>query len=256
MRKIAFITTSIVAVLALAVSVILLATKEEEHVEVSSDSVVMVDSDPVSVGINVDAGIDNRSTDKREEEVSEKADFVYRTHIVSLADLVPEEAETEEVRTAEELASYVLDHGLDGSEREAYLGGRYDEVQEWIDSNYAAPTYVVDETTYVYPETTYVYPEGDTLNPYDGINYHNGVLETYYDLPMEGLVDMVHALGIEGTYWVREDGVKMWDDYVIVAADFDYEPRGTITETSLGTGIVLDTGEGGWGWHDIAVEGW
>ena len=113
MKRIAFITTSIVAVLALAVSVILLATKEEAYVEVSSDSVVMVDSDPVGVGINVDAGTDNRSTDKREKEVNEKTDFVYRTTVVSLADLVPEEAETEDIRTAEELASYVLDHGLD-----------------------------------------------------------------------------------------------------------------------------------------------
>ncbi len=246
MKKIAFITTGIVAALALAVSATLLV-KEDRHAQDNRNSVVMVVGDPVGIGIAPAAGTDSERT--VEEEVSEKADFVYRTHVVSLADLVPEEETAEDIRTAEELASYVLDHGLDGSEREEYLGDRYDEVQEWIDSNYSAPTYVADDITYVYPE-------GDTLNPYDGINYHNGVLETYYDLPMEGLVDMVHALGIEGTYWVREDGVKMWDDYVIVAADFDYEPRGTITETSLGTGIVLDTGEGGWGWHDIAVEGW
>ena len=250
MKKIAFITTGIVAALALALSATLLV-KEDRHAEDNRNSVVMVVGDPVGTGIAPAAGTDSERT--VEEKVSEKADFVYRTHVVSLADLVPEEETAEDIRTAEELASYVLDHGLDGSDREAYLGDRYDEVQEWIDSNYEAPAYVYDETTYV---DTYVAPSGDCLNPEDGINYYNGVLETYYDLPMEGLVDMVHALGIEGTYWVREDGVKMWDDYVIVAADFDYEPRGTITETSLGTGIVLDTGEGGWGWHDIAVEGW
>ena len=45
----------------------------------------------------------------------------------------------------------------------------------------------------------------------------------------------------------------MFGDYIIVAADYSYEPRGTIVQTSLGTGMVLDTGEGGWGWHDIAT---
>lgn len=254
MKKIAFLTTGIVAVLALAVSVILLATKEEKHVEVSSDSVVMVDSDPVSIGINVDAGIDNRSTDKREEEVSEKADFVYRTHVVSLAALVPEEETAEDIRTAEELASYVLDHGLDGSEREAYLGDRYDEVQEWIDSNYAAPTYVVDDITYVVDETTYVYPEGDTLNPEDGINYYYGTLETYYNLDMSGVVEWMHSLGYSGEYWVRSDGVKMLGDYIMVAADYSWMPKGSILETSLGLAMVCDTGEGGWYWTDIATD--
>ena len=246
MKKIAFITTGIVAALALALSATLLV-KEDRHAQDNRNSVVMVVNDPVGIGIDADAGIDNSSIDQREEEVSEKADFVYRTTVVSLADLVPEEAETEEVRTAEELASYVLDHGLDGSDREEYLGDRYDEVQEWIDSNYAAPTYVADETTYVAPS-------GDCLNPEDGINYYYGTLETYYNLPMEGVVDWMHSLGYDYEYWIREDGVKMFGPYVMVAADYDYEPKGTITETSLGLGIVCDTGEGGWGWHDIAVN--
>ena len=253
MKKIAFITTGIVAALALAVSAVLLATKEEGHAEVSSDSVVMVDSDPVGVGINVDAGTDNRSTDKREEKVSEKADFVYRTHVVSLADLVPEEETAEDIRTAEELASYVLDHGLDGSEREAYLGERYDEVQEWIDSNYAAPTYVVDKATYVYDEAYYA-PSGDCLNPEDGINYYYGTLETYYNLDMSGVVDWMHDLGYQGDYWVRDDGVKMFGDYVMVAAEYDQYPKGSVVETSLGTGLVCDTGEGGYDWFDIATN--
>lgn len=248
MKKLAFITTGIVAALALAVSAVLLATKEEGHAEDTGNSIAVVDSDPVGVGINVDAGTDNRSTDQREEEVSEKADFVYRTTVVSLADLVPEE--TEDIRTAEELASYVLDHGLDGSEREEYLGERYDEVQEWIDNNYAAPTYVADDITYV---DTYVAPSGDCLNPEDGINYYYGTLETYYNLDMSGVVDWMHDLGYQGDYWVRDDGVKMFGDYVMVAAEYDQYPKGSIVETSLGTGLVCDTGEGGYDWFDIAT---
>lgn len=192
-----------------------------------------------------------------ETEIVEKVRTVYveetqEETTVEVTTEAPVETTVEETtQSVEELAEHVLNAGLNGDARAEYLGDRYDEVQALIDQKY---TYVYSEPTYSAP--VYYEPSGDALNPYDGINYYNGVLETYYDLPMEGLVDMVHALGIEGTYWVREDGVKMWDDFVIVAADFDYEPRGTITETSLGTGIVLDTGEGGWGWHDIAVEGW
>ena len=59
---------------------------------------------------------------------------------------------------------------------------------------------------------------------------------------MNGVVSNAQAQGIQGEYWIREDGVKMYGDYVIVAANLDTHPRGSTVETSLGTGIVLDTG--------------
>jgi 3D (Asp-Asp-Asp) domain-containing protein len=46
----------------------------------------------------------------------------------------------------------------------------------------------------------------------------------------------------EYPYWIREDGVKMFGDYIIVAANLELRPRGTIIECSLGTAIVCDTG--------------
>ena len=49
-------------------------------------------------------------------------------------------------------------------------------------------------------------------------------------------------LGIEGEYWVREDGCKMYGDYIICAADLNVHSRGSLVESSLGTCIVLDTG--------------
>lgn len=67
--------------------------------------------------------------------------------------------------------------------------------------------------------------------------------ETYYNLNMKKCVQRLHDLGYEGEYWVREDGVKMFGDYVMVAANFDIRPLGTIVETSLGFGIVSDCGE-------------
>lgn len=78
---------------------------------------------------------------------------------------------------------------------------------------------------------------GGVLTPSSGVNMFNGRKETYYNLDMSGVVANAKNMGIEGDYWVRDDGVKMYGNYVIVAAQMD---KGTIIETSLGTGIVLD----------------
>lgn len=67
--------------------------------------------------------------------------------------------------------------------------------------------------------------------------------ETYYNLNMKKCVERLHDLGYEGEYWIRKDGVKMFGDYVMVAANFDIRPLGTIVETSLGLGLVADTGD-------------
>lgn len=70
-----------------------------------------------------------------------------------------------------------------------------------------------------------------------GVNYYNGNKETYYNLNMSGVIANAQAMGINGNYWVRDDGVKMYGDYVIVAAQAD---KGTVIDTSLGQGLVLD----------------
>lgn len=80
------------------------------------------------------------------------------------------------------------------------------------------------------------------LTASSGVNYYGDQKETYYNLNMNQVVANAQAVGIQGEYWVREDGVKMYGDYVIVAANLDVHPRGSTVETSLGTGIVLDTG--------------
>ena len=75
------------------------------------------------------------------------------------------------------------------------------------------------------------------LTPSAGVNWFNGRKETYYNLDMSGVISNARAMGIEGEYWVRGDGVKMYGNYVIVAAQMS---KGTVIQTSLGTGIVLD----------------
>ena len=66
--------------------------------------------------------------------------------------------------------------------------------------------------------------------------------ETYYNLNMDGVVSIMRGIGNDDEYWVRDDGVKMLGDYIMVAANLNIRPRGSLIETSLGTGIVCDTG--------------
>lgn len=63
--------------------------------------------------------------------------------------------------------------------------------------------------------------------------------ETWYDLPMDKVIANAQAAGIPCEYSVREDGVKMFGQWVIVASHPSVT-RYTLVDTSLGQGIVLD----------------
>ena len=69
-----------------------------------------------------------------------------------------------------------------------------------------------------------------------------GGTESYYNLEMSQVVANANAQGISGSYWVRADGVKMLGDYVMVAANRNVHPQGSIVQTTLGAGVVVDTG--------------
>ncbi len=66
--------------------------------------------------------------------------------------------------------------------------------------------------------------------------------ETYYNMNMSGVVNIMRKQGYTGGYWVRSDGCKMLGNYIMVAANLNVHPRGSIVQTSLGAGIVCDTG--------------
>lgn len=83
---------------------------------------------------------------------------------------------------------------------------------------------------------------GPKLSRSAGVNYGPSGKETYYNLPMNGVVSIMRSMGNTSEYWVREDGVKMLGDYVMVAAHLGLHPRGSLVPTSLGMGIVCDTG--------------
>ena len=84
--------------------------------------------------------------------------------------------------------------------------------------------------------------DGPVLTEEGGINYGPSGKESYYNLNMSRIITLMKDLGHAGEYWVREDGCKMFGDYIMCAANLDVRPRGTLVESSLGTCIVCDTG--------------
>lgn len=84
--------------------------------------------------------------------------------------------------------------------------------------------------------------KGPVLSKGRGVNYGPSGKETYYNLNMSTVVSIMRSMGYTGEYWVREDGCKMFGDYIMVAANLNLRPRGSIVETSLGDAIVCDTG--------------
>lgn len=83
---------------------------------------------------------------------------------------------------------------------------------------------------------------GARLSASAGVNMGPSGKETYYNLPMQGVVNIMRGMGNNDPYWVRDDGVKMLGDYVMIAAHLGIRPRGSLVPTSLGMGIVCDTG--------------
>lgn len=108
-----------------------------------------------------------------------------------------------------------------------------------------------------FPATTWT---GSKLTRSRGVNYGPQGKETYYNLPMNGVVNIMRRQGFDATnypYWVRQDGCKMLGPYIMVAANLNVFPRGSVVECSLGWALVCDTG--GFARHnpyqlDIAVN--
>ena len=94
----------------------------------------------------------------------------------------------------------------------------------------------------IYIPKAYTLWNGPVLTPGAGTVIGPSGKETYYNLNMSVCVQNAKNAGAQGDYWVREDGVKMLGEYVMVAADFSIRPLCTIVPTSLGMGIVVDTG--------------
>lgn len=80
------------------------------------------------------------------------------------------------------------------------------------------------------------------LTAVKGVNNFCGHRETYYNLPMDKIIQQAREKNVPGEYWVRDDGVKMYGEYVICAGNYKTHPYGSFVDTSLGRGVVIDTG--------------
>ena len=83
---------------------------------------------------------------------------------------------------------------------------------------------------------------GPVLSRSKGSVYGPSGKETYYNLNMSGCVRNMNRRGYYYDVWVRDDGVKMFGDYIMCAANLGVHPFGSLVECSLGTCIVVDTG--------------
>lgn len=149
------------------------------------------------------------------------------------------------------------------SELKKYSKGKYilpsdaiivadaDTISKYRLKNYNI-TYSLDE----YQQLNVVKPKWSSnyLLASVGTNCYYGadgryVKETWCDLDPTSLVGYMKKEGIDLDFWIRDDGVYMYGDYVMVAADIPHMDgtqqeaeyrKGDLVETSLGTGMVVD----------------
>ena len=91
-------------------------------------------------------------------------------------------------------------------------------------------------------QTRSYYWNGPVLSRSNGSVYGPSGKETYYNLNMSGCVSNMNRRGYHYEVWVRNDGCKMFGDYIMCAANLGVHPFGSLVECSLGTCIVVDTG--------------
>ena len=84
--------------------------------------------------------------------------------------------------------------------------------------------------------------DGPVLSAWAGTVQGPSGKETYYNLDMSGVVQIMRDMGNTDEYWIREDGCKMLGDYIMCAANLEVHPRGSLVMSSLGMCIVCDTG--------------
>lgn len=98
---------------------------------------------------------------------------------------------------------------------------------------------VVETTAQVTQEQVSIPGSGTgVLNPVDGINYYNGVKESYYSQK----VLAGGGLNIPGRHVAADGTIRDADNYIVVASDT--QAKGSTGQSSLGAYKVYDTGVG------------
>ncbi len=163
-----------------------------------------------------------------------------------------EKAQKEESRGSKATVDAVIEQIEEAQEKTVTEIALAEEAEEAeVDDSYVTPLTPeaehsdADAKEEANDELEEFYWDGPVLNSYVGVVEGPSGKETYYNLPMDWVVSYMRQIGFDEEnypYYVREDGCKMLGDYIMVAANLDLRPRGTIVKTSLGWGIVADTG--------------
>ena len=168
--------------------------------------------------------------------------------VPTLSDFEPIEERAVEVEIAEEPIDESVVESVDETPTEE------SPSETLVNASQSPEEVTVEEILTEDIETPY-----SVLNKRMGVNYFNGQKETYYNLRMTGVIRLLDDMGIpHGEYWVRDDGAKMLGDDIMLATDTNRIPKGTIWETSLGTGMIVDHCSGSESysgvWIDVAVN--
>ncbi|MBR2188613.1 MAG: hypothetical protein IJ860_04305 [Eubacterium sp.] len=170
------------------------------------------------------------------QEEAEEAEYDTKTYDYEEEDTYEEDsyeedASDEEDTSYEEDASYETEEAVSEEDTGSSVE---EESTDTTSSGSESSSSSSDAASYSY--------DGTVLNRRAGTVTGPSGKETYYNLNMSGVVNIMRNMGNTDDYWVRDDGVKMLGDYVMVAANLDTHPRGSIVDSSLGKAIVCDTG--------------
>lgn len=182
--------------------------------------------------------------EKKKEEAAKKAAEEARAkaaqtqtqvQVVEYVEVVEEEEEEEETASAQTTQTASEEKEETSSKAAA------------VTTTTAAKPAASDDNDGLYMNPTYdsSWNKSGHLSSWNGVYYGPSGKETYYNLNMSGVVSIMRGMGFSEDkypYWVRDDGCKMLGNYIMVAADLGIRARGTLVPTSLGTGIVCDTG--------------
>lgn len=221
---------------------------KDADVDIDKNDVVVVTSSMEEITENTDNGTDketdtdsNKTSDLKvvKTDVEEVSKSVYAKQKVNVRELPTEDSDKidtlEKGKKIEVTGKVGKWYRIQYKEGDAFLSSELctennpNEVKETKDST--------DNSA-----DTNTNWNGKKLTKSAGVVNGPSGKETYYNLNMSGVVRRLKSMGYSGDYWVRDDGVKMFGNYILVAASFDIRPIGTILPTSLGIGIVADTG--------------
>ncbi len=210
--------------------------------------------DMVEEQVVLQATLDVMISDKNTELAEVKEEEAAAAAAAAAAEAAAKEAER---RASEEAAAYALSYEASSSaETESSSESSQTETvsapeetsssstetssteETSSETSSSAETATVEKAEAATSSGSYNMPSGSGILTWSGgVNYFNGHMETWYTMR-----EWKGELGIPGMYIGSDGIVRDCDGYICVASDDD--PKGTIIETSLGTGKVYDCGPG------------